>query len=203
MTGFDIRDFVFGGRWWQPIDKRIRPDLYDWSAYSPLKKHELVKNTLFAAVKMVLAGEAASVEDVLRSAIAKVEIGESWPEWKSKNPGFVDMMHQAQQETDSVNNLIAAVQSGQDVSIRLRNLHFQYIDKNTLNSLLSVSSNVMAASTTQSSFRNNAAFGGGFIEMIKRNPTYAALGGAALFIGIIAFSSAGKGQNYIQTKQLT
>jgi len=201
IAGFDIRDFIFGGHWWQPIDKRIRPDLYDWSAYTSMQKHEFVKNSLLAAVKMVLAGEAVNVEDVLRSAIAKVEIGESWTEWKSKNPGFVNMMHQAQHEIDIVNNLIAAFQSGQDISIRLKNQHFQYIDKNTLNSLfISFSSFNVNHSSSHS---NHAAFGSDIINTIKHNPTYAVLAGAALFIGIIAFSSSGKGQHYIQTRQLT
>lgn len=206
VAGFNIRDFIFGGRWWQPIDKKIRPDLYDWSAYSPLKKQELVRSTLVEAVQMVLAGEAITVEDVLRSAIAKVEIGESWQEWKSKNPRFVTMMHQAQHEVEIAGNLMAAAQSGQDISIRLKNLHFQYISKSTLNNLLLSASSFNTATTTNTptTYPDNAAFGSDIITTIMHNPTYAVLAGAALFIGIITFSPSGsKGQTYIQTRELT
>jgi len=200
-AGFDIRDFIFGGHWWQPIDKRIRPDLYDWSSYSPLQKQEFVKNALLKAVRMVLAGEAVNVEDVLRSMIAKVELGESWQEWKRKNPGFVHNMKQAQHDVDTANNLIAATRRGEDVTLRLQNLHFQYINKNTLNSLLSSISDINTTNT-QLSQPYNAAFGRNITGIISNNPAYALLAGAALLIGILAFSSSGKGRHYIQTRSL-
>lgn len=198
-----LRDFVFGGRWWQAIDQKVRPGKYDWSAYPPLKKLSYVKNALVSAVQLVTSGQATDVESVLQNAIAQVEIDESWDVWKNRNSNFVAMMKEAQHEADLVNSLQRKMQSGEPVSEHIINsFHFKYITPETLTNLLYAAAPATNINTTAIQSKS-AAFGSGIVDLVKQNPIPAAIVGGLLVIGIIAFRPRNnQGLSNIQNKQL-
>ena len=199
-----LRDFVFGGRWWQAIDQKVRPGKYDWSAWSPLKKLTYVKNALVSAVQLVTSGQASDVESILQNAIAQVEIDESWNVWKSRNSNFVAMMKEAQKEADTVNSLLHRMQSGDPVSENIINsFHFKYITSETLTNLFYAATPAATNINTTAIQSTGAAFGSGIVDFVKQNPVPAAIAGGLLVIGIIVFIPRNnQGLNNIQTKQL-
>ncbi len=72
-----------------------------WSSMSWSQKHEFVRQGLIVATSAVLQGKANSVEEVMQTLIAQVELDESWSKWKRLNPDFYGMIQEAQQEVNT------------------------------------------------------------------------------------------------------